>query len=96
MGTWYSLARAGQRPCILFQTDGSSQVDPGLCVGVGPGGGVRMPISSRDRLAESAASSVPKEFVERAGPFCIGFLEFRAVVLNFDCTLESPGEVLKN
>lgn len=34
MGIWYALARAGQRPCILSQTDGPSKVDPGLGVEV--------------------------------------------------------------
>lgn len=69
MGTWYAPASAGQRPCILSQTDGSLQVDPGLCVGVeardGGGGRVR-PISSKGCLAGSSGLSAPQGFVGEA------------------------------
>lgn len=70
MGTWYAPARAGQRPCVLSQTDGSLQVDPGLCVGVevvGAGEGrVKMPISSKGCLAGSSGFCAPQGFVGEA------------------------------
>lgn len=69
-------------PCILSQTDGSLQVDPGLGVEVGGG-----------RVACLAGSSVPEGLVGGGWGLCAEIFDSGAVVLNLGCALESPGEV---
>lgn len=91
MGTWYAPARAGQRPCILSQTDGPLQVDGGL-----GGVGVRMLVSSKGCLARAAGLSAPKAFVGEACDLDPEVLERTAVVFDLGCTLESPGEVYQS
>lgn len=97
MGTWYAPAGAGQRPCVLSQTDGSLQGDPGLCVGVEAGRGQ----GEDTHLQQGLPDWVVWPFCSSGvcgrvlGPPLTEFLASTEVVLNLGYMLESPGEVLK-